>query len=243
MTITTFTKRVFLFLALSQTLWFTACEEEQVPPQKTILVQNITTPIEITLEAMDVIIAESNNSPFMRFRQEGNETVVIDPEGLYLLCVFIPATFTDNAVKLFEQILGNERISEDVLDFGTAIAVAKVRNGTAERHILTFSGNANEILRYWDGTSEDGQEGVTDEHHIITLLITPDARFILRSDFFHNGVGTSLNFLPFDKTTSQYILDYSGNTNRLSIFEASSTQSPEKLLTDNIIEDFIGKYF
>ncbi|MDR1230105.1 MAG: hypothetical protein LBK61_01760 [Spirochaetaceae bacterium] len=245
MTTTTFPKRVFLLLVFSQVLWLAACEEEQEPLQKAILVQNITTPVVITQQDMEVMTDENNNNPFVRFRQEGDGLFAIDPEGLYLLCVFIPKTFAENAVQLVLDILAGNLISENVLDFGTAIAVAKVQNGTAERHILTFAGDDNSMFRYWNGFSEDGQGGVTDKHHAITLLLTPDARFILRSDFFCKGIEVDPmpDFLPFDITTSQYIFDYSGTTNRLPIFEASAIKSPQALLTDNIMEDFIGKFF
>jgi hypothetical protein len=242
MTIATFIKRVFLFLSFSLVLWITACDE-QGDPLKTILVQNITKPIEVSQDIKEEMIDKSDGRASVEFCPEGDK-FYIDTEGLYLITVFVPDTSAQLAHELYDFIINNVKPSDDVLNsnYGVAISVAKIHNGKAERHILTFSSKIDDFGRYWDGLSSDGKGGDTSDHFIFTLLVTPDARFVLRSDMFYNGLTTQFGggFDPFDMSELQCTITYDGNTKgRITMFETSTKQRPQDLLAD----DFVDRIF
>jgi hypothetical protein len=225
----TFTKQAFLpgltflLLALFQTFCFTACDEQQDAPLKTIYVLNITDPIEISEAGKDKIIAESNNNPSVTFRQEAGK-LVIDPEGLCLISLFLDAGPVNS---LITDILNNNISAGDIIEFGQAIALAKVRQSVAERHILTLSTDVSELGFYWDGGGSSGTG-----HRICTMLITPDARFVLRIDFSKSEFGN----LP------EYRLNYRKGVDMETVFEVDSVNLPQVLLPNDVVDYFLGRF-
>jgi hypothetical protein len=218
MTIATFIQRPFLFLALLQALWLTTCGKEQEPPAKTVIIQNITEAVELSEAGKNKIITESNNNPFIKFRQVGGK-FFIDTEGLYLMVLFISDV---PVAQLMLDISAGTIKAKDVIDYGEAIALAKIHNGTAERHILTLSAKATEVGYYWDGGGGN--------HRICTLLITPDARFVLRADFTTN---------PF-VNQSEYRINYGSDME--TVFEVSATVLPQELLGDDAVDYILGRF-
>jgi hypothetical protein len=239
------TKCVFLFLVFLQTFWFTACEDTENTSPKTILALNIPATV-ISKDTMDKMIADNNNNSSISFRQEpDSDNFIIDPDGLYLMVLFVPATFVfesvADALALYDDIQKGKIESKDALDFGSAIALPKVSGGTAERHILTFTANESDAGYYWDGISNNGMGDTSDEHYIFTLLITPDARFILRSDFFFKGgvLSPTPSLTPF-KNSNKYTIDFNA-ANKSTMFKTDLDTPPEELLPDDFIDYFAGR--
>jgi hypothetical protein len=220
MTIATFMQRSVLFLALLQALCLTTCGKEQEPPAKTVIIQNITDAVELSSAGLNKIIADSNNNPFIKLRQGGGKSF-IDTDGLYLLVLFIPSA---PVTQLITDILKGDLEARDLIEFGAAIALAKVRSGTAERHILTLSAKATEVGYYWDG-------GGGDNHRICTMLVTPDARFVLRIDFSKSEFGND----------PEYRINYSSQVDMETVFEVGAAVLPQELLGDDAVDYNLGR--
>jgi hypothetical protein len=193
MTTAAFIKRVFLvpvvlLAALVQILRLTTCNVEEASgrPVKIITLSNIPDSFEIS-PAVKTQLSRYNN-PLVRFRQEGGEPC-IETDGLYILALFIPE-LTEDQLKAF--ITSGVLPEEDVLDKGAAYALIKIGK-TATQRIVTLSANIDELGYYWT------DDGMGDAYSICTMLITPDARFILRIDF-------SINL--YAKAKSEFTLDY-----------------------------------
>jgi hypothetical protein len=220
MTIATFMQRSLLFLALMQVLWLTTCDKEQEPPAKTVIVQNITEAVEISQAGLNKIITEGNNNPFVKFRQEGGK-FFINTDGLYLIVLFISEV---TAGQLYTDLLSNAINARDVIEYGEAIALAKIHNGTAERHILTLSAKTAEVGYYWDGAGSG-------KHRICTLLLTPDARFVLRADFSKSAYGNQ----------SEYPINYGNGVDMEPVFKVDATILPQELLGDDAVDYILGR--
>jgi hypothetical protein len=192
---------------------------------------------------MDEMITKSNNNPSVTFRQGADGNFFIDPDGLYLVALFVPAKFAvvtvADALALYKDIQNGMLESRNALGFGSAIALPRISGSTAERHILALTSEGSETGYYWDGTSSDGMGATSDQHYIITLLITPDARFILRSDFFFNG-GSPL-FPTLFGNSDKYTIDFNEITRKFTMFHATPTQHPEELLPNDFIDYFVGR--
>ncbi|MDR1470829.1 MAG: hypothetical protein LBT00_16245 [Spirochaetaceae bacterium] len=208
MNIAVFTERAFLFVTLCQALWLTACiEEEEGQSIKTISVQNIPSSLEFTQEAKAQIDSsnEGKGNPYVHFSQEGDNWY-IKTDGLYMLAAFLPL---DAAANRVEAILKGEVPSQDLVDYGAAFALMKISGGRVSGRLLTLSTKANEIGYYWDGGNR------VEGYNIGLLLLTPDARFILRAD-----VSTK----PYPGTAAEYTLNYG------SVYEVLDLESINEIL-------------
>jgi hypothetical protein len=219
-----FIKRVILLFALSQVLWLTACDDvEQETPLKTILVLNIPESISISQDGKQKIITESNNNPYIKFRQ-GADELSVNTEGLYFMALFVPADF---AILLSAAISNDLNEARDVIDYGEAIVLAKIHNRTVARHILSLSSNVAGIGYYWDGSSKTGATS----HRVCTMLITPDARFVLRVDFTNS---------PILGSQSEYTLNY--GIDMETVFETTNTKLPQDLLPNDAVEYLLDSF-
>jgi hypothetical protein len=221
MTIATFMQRFSLILVLLQVLWLTACDEEQEPSPKTVIIQNIMDEITISEAGKDAITASGDGSSFIKFRQEGGASH-ISTEGLYFIVLFIP---DDSIGTVIDDITNVDIQAREVLNYGNGIALAKIHNKTAERRILNFSTNTTEVGYYWEADTDAGN------FRICTLLITPDARFVLRADFSKSAVGN----------LREYRINYGSEVDMIVAFKASTLIPPQELLGDDAVDYILGR--
>jgi hypothetical protein len=197
--------RVFLFAAIFQAFWLTSCEEFrqylslQVSETtvKTVFIHDIPSSLEIGQPAKDYIMTESHGNPAVSFCQEAGK-IYIKTDGLYLMVLVLMAVDPND---LESYIGGTQKVPEDVTKNGLAFAMTRISDGTARGRILSLSSDINEFGHYWEG----GNSG--SEYAMATLLITPDARFILQADFFLGNF--SPEFTPPDDIKITYA-GYSG---------------------------------
>jgi hypothetical protein len=212
MAIAIFIKRVFLVAAISQALWLTACEEfrqflsldESGTSVKTVFIQNIPPSIKISQDAKAFVMAESHDNPAVSFRQE-DQDIYIETDGLYIMSVFFLATDDD---ELKGYISDSKKIPDDVTKHGLAFALVKISSGTAKGRIISLSSDINEFGYYWEGGDNNNDYGIS------TLLITPDARFILQADFFLGPVSVlpgsppKITYKGYKGTLPEYKLNF-----------------------------------
>jgi hypothetical protein len=266
-------KRALLLAVLLQTtVWFTACDalrflsmlpgREDPASAKTIRIHSIAPSIEVSQAVMNLIINESNGKSVVRFRQEG-EKIFVETDGLYIAAVF---NIASDSSEMKRYILEGKTLPEDMARNGLACALMKISGGTATGRILNLSGEAREVGTFWKG----GGRGSS--FSIGTLLITPDARFLLQADFSLGNICISPNL-----TTSTLTIDYSGYDGTLPKYEVNfenafvlngdlklvknpalpSNQGgdminvfsgygyphlPRKMLTDNFVEDIMNEF-
>jgi hypothetical protein len=267
MTITVFIKKVFLAAALSQALLLTTCEEfrqilsleESETSIKTVFIRNIPPSIGISQDAKYLIMAESHDNPAVNFRQEAAK-VYIETDGIYLMVVFFVELETE---ELQEYMLGIKDVPEDVTKKGLAFAMMQISGGTARGRIISLSSDINEFGYYWKGGSSGSKYGIA------TLLITPDARFILQADFFLGGITIKhdapleIAYSGYDGTLPEYNLNFeiskisidenlklhwdktikSTDGYRINAFEGyGEPVLPRKMLSDNFIEDIMDGF-
>jgi hypothetical protein len=268
MTITVFIKKVFLAAALSQALLLTTCEEfrqfssfeESETSTKTVFIKNIPSSIEISQEAKDLIMAESHDNPAVSFRQEATGAY-IETDGIYLMAVFFMELDDE---ELVDYILGSKDVPEDVTKNGLAFAMMKISGGTARGRIISLSSDIDEFGYYWKGGDSDSEYGIA------TLLITPDARFILQADFFLGGLfiekeyPLEIEYAGYNGTLPEYELNFEATTitideklvlhkkdeiqgsggYKLNVFEGygNGGSLPSKMLTDNFVEDIMDRF-
>jgi hypothetical protein len=224
-------KRAVLLLAFFQALLFTTCDkEQQAGPLKNIQIINVTASIEISEAARDKIneMYTPYDNPRVTFSQVGNKWFV-DTEGLYIMVLFIPDI---PAGALIDDLLKNAIKLKDLMEYGHAIALAKIQDGAAERHILTLSTKADGMGYYWDGTNGSGKDPGTGNFRTCTMLITPDAYWIFRADFSKSAFGVQ----------PEYMVNYANNVDMQTVFNIDGTNLlPEELLPDNFIEEIFKR--
>lgn len=267
-------KRALLFIALSQAVWFTACEAFRflaaVPDggdpasARTIRIHNIAPSIEISNEAKDLIIAESNGKTLVNFGQGPTGETLIKTDGLYLMVVFL---ISIDSAELESYMVNSKTTPEDVTKNGLAFALMKISGGAATGRILSLSSDVSEIGYYWPGGAKGSEYGIA------TLLITPDARFILQADF---SLG-NISIISVDLTTKTYTVDYGSYDGTLPKYEVNFANAfvlngdlklvknpalpsnqggdminvfsgygnpflPKKMLTDNFVQELVGRF-
>lgn len=202
----------------------------EVPP-RTMFARNIPSAIEITDTAKDILSAVNDGNPVVTFSQgQGNLNHSVNTDNLYIMSIFIN---NDKALELIGDI--NEIVKDstalanlkwdDIISMGEAFALARISGGEARRHILSLAGGERDIGYYWPG-SKDGMR-------IFTILITPDARFILQIDFSPLPYGDSPEY-AFNFTEDMYTAFKIDGTNGIN--------EPIKLLSDDLINELINKF-
>jgi hypothetical protein len=211
----------------SQFLWLTACEEKPLGQSlKVVTLSNIPSAFEISATAKTQLMSEDN--PLVRFRQEKGVDF-IETDNLYILALFLREPTADKWQEIIEK---GDTSPEEILDQGRAYALMKIEGTAAQDRIIALSTDAGEIGRYWE---PDPPENFV----ICTMLLTPDARFILRVDF---------SWKAYQSSMSEYTLDYNSVFDLSTVFSVVKTtpaKNPDKIawefLSDNFLEYIIDK--
>jgi hypothetical protein len=257
MTIPVSIRRIVGFLALSQTLWLTTCEEESGRVVKLVTVTNIPDSFKVEPMVKDQLSQYYN--PLIKFSQEGE----LKTDGLYIMVVFfeLPSSrASDLQAYIMEIATKDDEIDVDTItENGKAFALMKIVGGTAEARILKMS-PADERGNYWDPGATNVRYGVC------TLLITPDARFVLKADFYLGSIHvvlTEVTCRGYSGTIPRYTLDFnnksglklqditakleetlpSGNEAKIFAFnDDDKFDDVQVLLSENFIMDLVDKF-
>jgi hypothetical protein len=197
--------QVFLLAAIFHALWLTACNEEAEGVIKTITLSDIPAAVEISSLAKDQL-SEYDNLSKLFFQEAGKW--YIKTEGLYVMSLFLPVSSDDEWYDRIQekQDLDGDMV-EEMLDEGSAFALMKINGNTIESRILTLSSDVGQLGYYWDSDDEGMLYG------ICNILMTADARFIIRTDFSLHKYARALY-----KYWLSYDFTYESNFWKITVF-------------------------
>jgi hypothetical protein len=268
MTITVTAKRAF-FLLCVQAVLLTACQEEASDPSliKFISIRNLDREMKISRQAWDQILEETiNDKTPIQFSQATDGNIVIDTEGFYVLVLLLPFNPDDTWES---DITADFQKLNDLMDYGQGYALVKIHNGAGKQALLTLSKQIDEVGIYWSGkgVSQEGSNAAI-KYSVCSLLITPDARFIIRGDFswwnlpettvaemqefpldYGYAYGLDMTVEELLGWHTQDYLDFikdmkSEKGGMLSVFKVdeSGETMPQTLLPDEFINDLVGRF-